>query len=391
MQYTPPRIFCTAFLILIIAWLWKRTENPRLTAASAVLSVGIAFATSPEQGLALFAGLFAWFLVLALPRKTGSFSAIDLAIFAVGAGIIVAVCWHFGEFEMVAAFSGGAFSFPLLPSPANIIVLAAYVVAACMALTYFLARRVESCVLPLFFSGFALLPAAFGRCDLGHLMIAAPAFLLGVAAIESRPALRKVWSPLALGVVVVPILAMSLIKTVYSNQPPDAANRDPAILSSAPAPCPVIYRTLDVAPRAIHTSKQDCLDTGYYYLYLGALTEHSIDVMLGDLERPPVRPLLLLDKPLADQFRSIEMSVAVLHFLELSPWVPRPRNPPFSYQRLIDAITRDFTPAPEPTAGFRIWYPKSWSPSERTESMATTRRTVGLHFASEPGRQSVCF
>jgi hypothetical protein len=395
-QYTPVRTVGPAFLIVIVAYLWKRSRDPMLTVVTAILSVGFAFASSPEQGIAIFIGLLTWFILLAFPGNQTSLSAVPVLLFTFSGGIIAGLCWHLGEFEILREFSSGATSFPLLPSLATAIILSSYLIAACTVVSYLFAWQVNTCVIPLFLVGYALLPAALGRCDLGHMMTASPLFLLGVAAIESRPALRRVWSPLALWLLVVPLLGLSLIQTLHglrlgrdvaNIQKPNAENRDPAIFSTALKPCPLIYRTFIVIPKSSETSRDACLETGYYYMTVLASTQHSIGVMLRDLQRPPARPILMFDVPLADQLRSREVNPSVLRSLELSIWVPRRRNPPFSYETLIDAITRDYTPSPQPTGGFRIWYPKSWSTSQRSDAMAREKSAVAKFQHDPPSRR----
>jgi hypothetical protein len=329
----------------------------------------MAFAISPEQGLALFVGLLGWFCLLALQRPN-HFTGRAAVLFAGCGAVITITCWRLGEFKTLLEFSSGAFAFPLLPSPANIIILSSYVAAACIAVQYLLARRVNSVVVPLFLAGYALLPAALGRCDLGHLMIASPIFLLGIATIESRPSMRYLWSPLAIFLVLVPVIAIGFIRLLVDNQAKQNSSQtaalepDAAVLSTGPTPCPVMYRSLDVVPKPNQSNKQDCLETGYYFLLTNALTSQAVELLVSEVNRQPLQPLVLLDQPLAKQFPPREIDVGVLRVLELSLWVPRPRNQPFTYSRLIEAIERNYTPDPTPIGGLRIWQPKSavWSP-----------------------------
>ena len=222
----------------------------------------------------------------------------------------------------------------------------------------------------MFFTGFALLPAAMGRCDYGHLLMAAPALLLGVAAIDARPHLRIWWSPAALVLIAIPCLAVPLYQRhqMLSHVSPGSARRvsvrrvtlyasDPAVF--AQHPCPVIHRTVNIAPKIFETPAQDCLDTGRYWAMLNTFTPGTVDTMLRDLDRRPLHPLVLRDMPLAEQLQPSDASLPALYFLELSPWIPSPRNPPFTYQKLQTYIEPNYTPSRTPIAGFRIWYPKS--------------------------------
>jgi hypothetical protein len=361
--YTPTRTIGSAFFVVLVTSIWEKTRWPLTTAASAILCVALAFAISPDQGIAVCAGLLIWFVLLGTQRPS-PFPLRAAVAFTCGAVLIGLICWRVGEFSTLIDFSGGAFAFPLLPSPTNIVILIAYVAAACVAVRALLARSFDSSVLPLFFAGFALLPAAMGRCDVGHILIASPAWLVGAAAIESRPSLRRWWSPLAILFVIAPILAVSLascMSHLHQTFAPLSQRRsepDPATFASAVGSCPVVYRTLNVAPKPSQTSLEDCLDTGRYDNMVNAFTPNAIDIMLRDLNRRPLQPLVLLDAPLARQIQPTEVSPNVLRLLEFSPWLPQPRNQPLTYQALIDSIERNYVPAPTPTGPFRVWYPK---------------------------------
>jgi hypothetical protein len=291
-----------------------------------------------------------------------SFRLRHLMLFLVCTAIITAAVWRLGEFRMVGAFAAGAFSFPLLPSPSIVMVLLAYVAAACFGVQSVLAGRLESMEVPLFLAGYAMLPAALGRCDLGHLMMASPALLLGITAIEARGALRRVWSPMAVGLVVLPMFAAGTLIALAQDQRLKHQRRgeDVARVTRGAGPrCPVIYRSFSVAPKPSETSAEVCLDTGYYYRTTDVLTQAAVRGLMGELRSAPERPLLLLNKPLADQFRSTEVNPNILYLLELSPWVPKARNKPFDYQEFVDAVACDYAPAGEPMGEFRVWYPKS--------------------------------
>ena len=268
--YTPTRTIGSAFFIVIVASLINRRKKSLLIASTAVLCVAASLAISPEQGIAVFAGLFVWFLLLIAVRES-TLTIRDTAIFLFGSSIILLGCWRLGEFSTLLVFSKGVYSFPLLPSPTNVLILSSYVAAACAGIHALTARRFDSVSLPMFLAGFALLPAAMGRCDYGHLLLAAPAWLLGVAAIDARPTLRIWWSPLAIVLMAAPGIAIPLYQRhqlLLSRESPASAKRTTGY-SSHPAifahhPCPVIYRTVNISPEIFETAAQDCLDTGRY-------------------------------------------------------------------------------------------------------------------------------
>jgi hypothetical protein len=358
--YTPTRTIGSAFFVVLVAWLLNPSRKSLLVPVTAILCVGVALAISPEQGIAVFAGLLVWFILL---NTTGA-DPLPVSItilFFMGAVMLLLSCWRLGEFATLLVFSKGAYSFPLLPSPTNIAILACYIAAACAAVCTLVAKRFDSVAVPLFFTGFALLPVAMGRCDVGHLLMATPALLLGIAAIEARPPLRIWWSPLAILLVGIPaVVPFFLWLTGYLHEESTAAywrnGSVPAILGRHP--CTVIYRTVNIAPKASETAAQDCLDTGRYDRTNNAFTPQTVDIMIDHLDQQPLHPILLADLPLSEQLEPADARLNTVRIFEVSPWLPRPKNPPFTYEKLQRYIEQNYTPSRTPVADFRIWYPK---------------------------------
>jgi hypothetical protein len=180
--------------------------------------------------------------------------------------------------------------------------------------------------------------------------------------------MRIWWSPLAVLLIVIPTVAapFQLQHGPFRAQTAVSAKRA-AIYASDPAvfaqrPCPVIYRTLTVAPNAFETAAQDCLDTGHYDSTIGAFMPQSVDIMLRDLDRRPLHPLVFHDLPLAEELKPMDEKLTDLHGSELSPWLPPVRNPRFTYQKLVAYVEHNYTPSRIPVNGFRIWYPKADGP-----------------------------
>jgi hypothetical protein len=359
--YTPTRMFGTAFFVAIVALTWNRSKLPAVTICVAACAVVAAFGISPEQGISLSGGLLLWFLLLAV-YGDGRFSLGAAAAFAALIGTAIVFFWRIGEFSTMRGFSKGGMAFPLLPSPSNVLVLLSYVAAAVLGIRTLVLRRTDSMVLPLFLSGFALLPAAMGRCDLGHLMIASPAWLVGVGLIESRPPLRQWWSGLVATFILLPLFVFASISSVRHQR---LALTRSTPLDGFPAewfspyrqPCMREYRAVTVAARPTDRSEDDCLEPGRYFRTVNMVTSDEMDLMLKDLDRRPLKPLLLLDRPLEDQFRSTEDDLPLLYLLEVSPWVPKARHPLLRFQKLIDWVELNYAPAPNPTGIYRVWYP----------------------------------
>jgi hypothetical protein len=362
--YTPTRSMGAAFVVVVLARMVRSRVRPVATALAAALAVAGGIAISPEQGVALFAGMLLWFLLLGA-RRPSSFPPAATALFVALSAVVMLAAWHAGVFLTLAAFSQGGLNFPLLPSPTNTIVLAIYTAAACAGLGACLQRDYESPALPLALVGFALMPAAMGRCDLGHLLQASPALMLGLATVDGRPRLRRWMEPLALACILLPsllVLDYPQIRLLWAHRQPvgadDATAVQPTLRLLRTSSCPFLYRSPVVRPPSDETAASNCLDSGYYYGTTNAPTPEAMSRIVRWLTARPLRPVVVWDRPLAQQFAAPEIILPQLHALEASPWLPKARHRILDGTAIADAIRRDYRPAPEPTGNLRIWYPR---------------------------------
>jgi hypothetical protein len=114
-----------------------------------------------------------------------------------------------------------------------------------------------------------------------------------------------------------------------------------------------------------------------------AFTPSTVDIAIHDLDRHPRQPLVLLDMPLAEQLQPIDAKPSDLYIYELSPWLPHPRNSPFTYQRLETYIERNYLPSPTTVSGFRIWYPKSCPQTNPPRHTPAGKSMLGYRLVSK--------
>jgi hypothetical protein len=362
--YTPVRMIGAAFFLLVAYWTWHRTRRSHLAAGVGLLMVVAALAISPELGVGVTAGLLCWYGLLAL-QKTSQFKPLSWVLFAVGTGGIFLISSRMGLFLTLRDFAGGAYSYPLLPTLQVMLLLAAYLIAGCVAVRDLFNRNYGSMTIPLAIGGFAMLPAAMGRCDVGHLQNAAPAFLLGVAAIETLPAIRNWWRPLALYTLVLPIAIIRPLTQSHQEISQIRHSNFPETSHKALPDCTEIYRTPDIWPPPTETAKQNCIDTGYYIGVVDVFTPATIQRKIAELDRAPRRPILLFDLPLEKQVATLESDLGGLQASEgESLYHPRMRHQPLTYAPIFTYISQNYSPDPEPIkepdgSTYRVWRPRN--------------------------------
>lgn len=332
--YTPFRTVGAAFWLLLVYVSWTRYGKPRVTVLLGVFAVLFSLGIAPDQAVGVSSGLLVWFLFLTCRGTGTNFPRSALFTFLAAILPVFLLAARANFFSTMLQFSMGAYCFPLLPSIPVFTLLIAYMCAPCAVASDLRHRRFGSESIPLAAGGLALMPAALGRCDLGHLQLAFPALILGVAFLLAHRLPRVAWATAILLVVVVPAVfaytqrlmvkadhvvharlagrgpkSSSTIagRTVQEiGPPPTRPGPAVAMTGSGPriqlaAPCPVLYRTPNLSPGPNQTPQQACLDTGYYDRWLNVFTPEAIDRKIAELAKQPRLPLLLRDAPLPQQ------------------------------------------------------------------------------------------
>jgi hypothetical protein len=360
--YTPVRAFGSAFLILTVYHAWRRWHSPNLTALCGVVATACGLFISPELGAGVGAGLLCWFLLLAV-SKNSTFTGRAWALFVVGIMTLLVISNRLGVFTTLKSFASGAYCYPLLPTFPVLTILCVYLVAACAAARELIRRNYESIVIPMAIGGFAMLPAAMGRCDLWRLQSAAPAFVLGVAVIESAPSIRIWWRPLALCTLLLPLAVIGPIASIRHElqriRHPLPSLSPPPNLSG----CSEIYRTPNVWPSPAETRMHACLDTGYYIDWVNVYSPTAIQRKIEELDRAPRQPLLLFDRPLSEQMKTEETDPSDFNLEGPLLFQPKIKRQPVTYSAIFLYIQQNYMPDPEPISRhgiqYRVWRPKN--------------------------------
>ena len=377
-QYTPVRMIGSAFFLVAVHAAWKRWRRPYFTVLLALAALAFELGISPEQAAGVCVGLTGWLVLLAV-RGEKRFPAAAALLLCAGSALLFGQAIHFGLFISMFDFAGGAYAVPLLPAPGVLLILFAYVVAACVTVRELWTGRFEALAIPMTLGGFAMLPAAMGRCDLGHLQIAAGAFLFGVGAIEAMPKVRRWWSPLTVALILLPVCVASATpkimrhlhlaptgQVVAATQPGAAVLRELPVIDASSLfaqrhpPCGTVYRTPSILQKYDVSPLDVCLETGYYAGFTDILTAADIAKKIAELDRAPRGPLLLFDRPLAESMAAGEKDVAAAgNFLYPEILLPPARHPPLTYAAIIAYVEQNYVPDAEATGGFRIWRPRA--------------------------------
>jgi hypothetical protein len=401
LNYTALRIFCAAFVVLMVhrvCWRWRR---PLWTAGAAVLGVLLALYYSPEQGVGAAAGLTIYLAYLAT-RKCNAFSWGALAMMLAGFAVGFALANGMSMFRTMHSISSGGYNFPLLPSPSVCLVLGCYLCAAC-----FLAQRLRqgecsSVTLPLVCAGAAMLPAAMGRCDVGHLQSAWPAMLVGVFVIFGRGSIARWWVPLAWYLLAVPAVLFNSVPVIVAAK--DAVQQ--VLVGSGIDPTPVqryvranfygtpgmqqsllrigdAVRQRDRLYQAVPCDRVylvpadgvppgPCLDEGYYMGNVDVFLPVQIQEKIEELAAHPGSPLLLDGDATVEADFSRQDRMALLYLLESSFFVPRQRNAALSLAPVAAYVSQHYTRVGTLQNGMSVWKPNPSTVAATQTPSATT-------------------
>lgn len=167
-SYVLLRFLTPIYLAMAIARLVQRTGTHAAVLLWCVPSVALCTAVSPETGMTFGVGITLYLLCFARLWQRPAY-LVSLAISLAGMGGVFWTAARLGIYNTLLSMQGGAYNFPLLPVPHLLIFFAAVGITATYVVTRF--RRGEGTPLAaLCCVALAALPAALGRCDLGHVL-----------------------------------------------------------------------------------------------------------------------------------------------------------------------------------------------------------------------------
>ena len=377
LNYTPLRAYAATFCVLASHSVWARYRSSSSLAVSSVLSVCITLLVSVEQAISVGISLLCFMVLLTLskhPRWT--VAALCVSVTSISTSFFLA--WRFGLFISFQGFAFGGYSYPLLPSYSILIALVTYTASGCILYRCLRLRDFGSSNIPLVLAGCALLPVAFGRCDLLHITAATPAFAVGTGSLLAAPRFGRIWVVLAVvGLIVIPFglrrgdrfwKLVPVIHTVKNDPPLPVTSAEVFVanqfyvsgveLTAADLPCDRTYFSPSFMPVPTQASRLVCLDTGYYQGLVDVITPARILDKIAEMQQRPEAALILEEAPLSVQFPTELSDLESLKRDSASFWVPRARNAPVKYSAIAAYIEGHYAPGPTFANGrMRVWYP----------------------------------
>ena len=169
LNYTPLRFVAAPFVAVAV---WRVLGTYPSVVPGALLSLaGAAWVmfSSPEQGIALCGGTLLFFLIF-LPRSRPQWT-LALGTLAAGQALLLLLLYRSGCVHYMRGMAQGGYNLPLLPSISTLISLALLVVAVCILANSLRLHRPGGPLEYLILVSLCALPAAFGRCDAGHMFM----------------------------------------------------------------------------------------------------------------------------------------------------------------------------------------------------------------------------
>ena len=205
LNYTPLRFVSAPFFAALC---WRLLAGNSSALPAAVLSlVGAAWTLflSPEQGIAFCAGTLLFFLLFVSRSHRAVFPAVILLL--LGQSLLLILLLRSGLAESMRGMAQGGYNLPLLPSTGTLIQLSLLIVAVCVLVNSLRLSRTGGPLEYLILISLCALPAAFGRCDGGHMfMNTLGAFLAAWTVLSFHHGAGKwmVWSYVA-GAIFLPL------------------------------------------------------------------------------------------------------------------------------------------------------------------------------------------
>jgi hypothetical protein len=168
-SYTPLRFVSAPLLAVAVYRLYHSATRMLVVFAVAASGSALLLLYSPEQAAVFVAGSLLFFTLCVPARRPGTFAMLaGLVAWAAG---LVAVAYRSGELDTLIHVGNGAVNFPLLPSFQVCAELLLLLAAACLVRNALADRTSHGVFLYVAALSLTCIPAAFGRCDPGHIYV----------------------------------------------------------------------------------------------------------------------------------------------------------------------------------------------------------------------------
>ncbi len=369
---TPARFALAPFLCLLVLPHLSAPTSALRRALYALASELLLLLVSPEQAVAFAAATILYLLLFLTPGRRRSPAL--LLVFVAGSALLLFLAQRAGTFRTLHMMGSGGFNFPLLPALQQIPIFGLALLAVCAFVNSLRNRDRRGGAAPyLTLLSLCLLPEAFGRSDVGHLLVSSTGFLFAAwVVLAPQPHLiRRAITAYVLLLLVVPapISLLRFVLTQRRNLPvpnsPVGVQRGTGINAVfsrpilAPLGRPIPNLDLPASP---------LIDTGFYNAFDNVAQPVQIQQKLDELQRQPQSDLLL---PGLFTCR-FQLASRSFRFALMTPFVPPVRHSTDIYLPLCEYIQTHYRPSlnlSSPLPGYRIWSP---IPSEASSAARQT-------------------
>jgi hypothetical protein len=368
------------FAVLIYCARHRETVRWRSSALTVVATCALLL-LSPEMAVAFAVGSVIYFGINSLPvnkREVVCLGALVCALVVVFVGANA-----LGVLATMRAFSAGGNNFPIYVAPS----IAIFFAAALYGFRYFVQGIQRSSREDVFLYWIAiaavLIPAALGRCDLGHILMYELGTFLSVALLLSSSGRARLWIRIGgaayILLIIVPTLRVEYVPLTATA----AAHADSGFLHR--------YAVLALGEDRVKMIRQDTItpnfggsdetflapfsylpngsgaydspriEYGYYYGLTNVLTPAQIQIKLNELRSHPQTTLLLPRMWVSYCVRTQDNSRALLSGLFGLPYIKEPEHEMDLYMPLCDYMLANYhnvKPPPDWNLGeYDLWAP----------------------------------
>ncbi|GAC1416618.1 MAG: hypothetical protein NVSMB62_06480 [Acidobacteriaceae bacterium] len=328
-NYTPLRFMLAPSVALVVYSAHQKGRHRLLVFTVASAGTALALFFSPEQGIALLLATVVFFVVCL--RRLRLTDIWGYLLYGASAVVCLWALRSIGALEGAASMGSGALNMPVLFCPQNACIFALLMVVAVALNRARIERRLDHPLVYLCCLSLFLLPFAFGRCDIEHLVLGTTPALLTAFAVLSRSARTWRWTTavfvlgvlmpvvvsqvrLTRGLVINPIKPLiynlgqkhpwfkeaerSAIRRVLGRARADskiATSRDAlrVSLQTRTIADPVLAAPLSYRPYVSPHSDLPQVRTGKYNGLENVVTASAIQDKIAELDADPERPLIL--------------------------------------------------------------------------------------------------
>lgn len=383
-NYMELRFVLPLYFAALIFRLRRRESGSWLSFSATLLGAATLLLISPEMAVAFAIGSLLYFaLNLSWSDKPAVFS-LGALLCALAALFVAANC--LGVFATMRAFSAGGNNFPIYIAP----YIALFFALVCFGFHYFEQRlrqhRREDLFVYWILLATVLLPAALGRCDLGHIFLYESGMFLAVGLFLSGRPKPRFWIRIAgaayILLILIPALRVEYIPLTASAAAHASGSgllrryavlvlgearvqsiQQTSITPHIDAPDEKLLAPFAYLPNGSGVFAAPSIEYGYYDALTNVLTPEQVQFKLDEIRRNPEMELLLPSQWVSYCVRTADNSRVLLSGLFGVPYIKEPAHEMDLYMPVCDYIRAHYryvpTRAGQALGNYDLWARKA--------------------------------